>query len=164
MKNKLTQLLLLIILVLGLTSCVESTNPIYGDNYGKYIDRISDTVWEIYIDGLEKEKMILKVFFKPNQKVSYSVINGSNKGYTYDDEKDRWRVYNENLYISFNDELINLRGIISIDGLSVIGTWKNNKWEKIPLLKYIPTKGKWSGKSKTDLRDFPEIRRNLYLN
>lgn len=156
MKTKLTKLLLLIISVLGLTSCVESTNPIYGDNYGKYVDRISSTVWEIYIDGLENEQMILSVFFKPNQKVRYTVENGSNEGYTYDDGNDRWRVYNENLYISFNDELINLRGLISGKGQSIDGTWKNNKWERIPLLKYIPANGKWSGKFKFDLSGFDE--------
>ena len=121
MKSKLTQLLLLIILVLGITYCVQSTNPVYGNNYGSYIDRIYGRHWEINIVGLENERTILNVFFKPNQKVKYTVMNGSNKGYICDDGKDRWRVCNDRLYISFNDELINLRGILHSAGFMVWG-------------------------------------------
>lgn len=138
-------ILFLLSISLVLTSCVQSTNPIYGDNYGKFINQVSGKVWEIYIDGLEREQMILSVYFKPNQKVKYKVIHGSNKGYIFDDGKDRWRVYNENLYISFNDGKVNLRGKISEKGLTVEGNWKDNKWERIPWLKYFPKKGEWSG-------------------
>jgi len=133
--------------VLGLTSCEQSSSSTYGDNYGEYINRISWKPWVIYIDGLEKEQVQLLVTFKPNRTIRYTVLNGSNKGYTFDDAKDRWKVYNEHLDISFGGGIY-LKGILSERGLFVEeGSWENNKWERIPLLKYIPIKGTWSGSS-----------------
>ena len=143
--KKILVLPLVCILLLSLSACTKSTNPVYGHNVGRYTNEFSKNTRELHINGLEKNQIVLRVYFLPNQIIHYQVIEGLNRGHTFRDGKDKWRIYNNYLHLTFNNSLISLKGNISEPGNAVKGTWKNHKWEDLPVLKYFAATGTFSG-------------------
>jgi hypothetical protein len=122
-------------------------SPIYGENKGIYLNDVSNQIWYIKIKNYIKYDVTLHVFFNYNQELIFKPSFDTSEFVLNDERKgNRWRIYNNNIYLYFEDENILLSGEITDDGKIINGKWEEQETPYTTYwTRFFLKKGSWEG-------------------